>query len=589
MILGLARVLLVAGAARAAVPSRTRNATRLKDSLIGNAPLMGDDADYDPTIAGASPAVIEFDLNLISITELSAMDESFVIETWWRHWWRDERLTWDPADFGGVGKLMLDTAEVWYPDIAAWVLLEEPMPTMKNKAKLEVTSDGQLFISTPRRDVVQCEINLARFPFDTQKCHFTIGSWNAPEDSLEVRARAGTKGVDLKYFVESKEYQLIGIDVTAQVEYYSCCPEPFRTLVYEFEIRRYAITYVTSIIIPLISTTFIGFSAFALNPASGERVGLCTTVLLTTAAIYIVAAEMIPKVGHWTLLSRLYFVCLLANLFTFLVTCVSIMLTMLSNQAESNRDFWGLPVFNRLVDYAFWRLHVGVMLRRKGVGGGKQQPAEQQQQEDEEEDEEDEKQEGEKEERETSLQFGMGNVGIIVGEDAFAERDSGAEVGAAAREGAEGAAASARAARPRLSTMTGAADGHHQRRRSLSKVGLHKVRHAQGDHKRVAAALVQTWDGGGARKGLAGGRHDLTSAELLLYMKNWYMRCAGFLDQVCFFLMPALFTVYLACEFVNVGSEYPSRLNHFGFKPSSVSMPHVNLYESGTVAPSAAP
>ena len=31
------------------------------------------------------------------------------------------------------------------------------------------------------------------------------------------------------------------------------------------------------------------------------------------------------------------------------------------------------------------------------------------------------------------------------------------------------------------------------------------------------------------------------------------------------------------------------RLNHFGFKPSSVSMPHVNLYESGTVAPSAAP
>ena len=133
--------------------SRTRNATRLKDILIGNAPLLADDADYDPTIAGASPVIIEFDLNLISITELSAIDESFVIETWWRHWWRGERLTWDPAAFGGVGKLMLDTAEVWYPDIAAWVLLEEPMPTMKNKAKLEVNSDGQLFISTPRRDV----------------------------------------------------------------------------------------------------------------------------------------------------------------------------------------------------------------------------------------------------------------------------------------------------------------------------------------------------------------------------------------------------------------------------------------------------
>ena len=40
-----------------------------------------------------------------------------------------------------------------------------------------------------------------------------------------------------------------------------------------------------------------------LNPDSGERVGLGITTLLTVVAIFFVAHDAIPKVGHWTMLS----------------------------------------------------------------------------------------------------------------------------------------------------------------------------------------------------------------------------------------------------------------------------------------------
>ena len=105
-------------------------------------------------------------------------------------------------------------------------------------------------------------------------------------------------GADMESFVPSKEFQLVSVTVRQKIEYYNCCLDPFMTIHYTFAIRRFALTYVASIMIPLVSTTFLGFFAFALNPQSGERVGLCTTVLLTTAAIYIVAAEMIPKVDR---------------------------------------------------------------------------------------------------------------------------------------------------------------------------------------------------------------------------------------------------------------------------------------------------
>jgi hypothetical protein len=68
---------------------KTRNATRLKDLLLGNAPLMGDDADYDPSIPGQWPAQVNFELAVISIPEVSPMSSSFEIESWWRHYWCD--------------------------------------------------------------------------------------------------------------------------------------------------------------------------------------------------------------------------------------------------------------------------------------------------------------------------------------------------------------------------------------------------------------------------------------------------------------------------------------------------------------------
>ena len=345
-----------------------------------------------------------------------------------------------------------------------------------------------------------------------------------------MRARAGTKGVDLKYFVESKEYQLVGIHVTAKTEYYSCCPEPFRTLNYEFEIRRYAITYVTSIIIPLISTTFIGFFAYALNPASGERVGLCTTVLLTTAAIYIVAAEMIPKVGHWTLLSRMYIVCLFANLFTFIVTCVSIMLTMLSNQAESNRDFWGLPVFNRLVDSVFWHLHVGVMLRRERVVGGGEK-------------EEDEEEKRRRSRRRRIRRASRACISAWATSGSWSVRTR--STARMRRSRRRRRARAPRARRPRRgqrgrgSTMTGAADQQpFQLRRTLAARAPQseaRARRPQARRGRARAHVGRRRRAQGPARGRRAGHHArgaLLHEELVLRLPAS--------STVCFFLMPAL-------------------------------------------------
>jgi hypothetical protein len=78
--------------------------------------------------------------------------------------------------------------------------------------------------------------------------------------------------------------------------------------------------------LPMILSTFAGFFAFVTNPASGERLGLGITVMLTNAAIYIVAFEIIPKGAAWTTITRLHIVSFCYALATLAISLASISL-----------------------------------------------------------------------------------------------------------------------------------------------------------------------------------------------------------------------------------------------------------------------
>ena len=75
----------------------------------------------------------------------------------------------------------------------------------------------------------------------------------------------------------------------------------------------------------------------------------------------IVASELIPKIGHWTVMTRLYAVCLFANIVTFVVTTLVTFLVLLSREAQAAADQWAPPLLGRLVDRVFW--HVPEALR----------------------------------------------------------------------------------------------------------------------------------------------------------------------------------------------------------------------------------
>jgi len=110
-----------------------------------------------------------------------------------------------------------------------------------------------------------------------------------------------------------------------QNSFYSCCPAPYPTIVFEFTVQRQYSTYITSIIIPLIFATFVAFTTLLMPaPLSGARPGLNVSIMFTCAAIYFVAGNKLPDISDMTLIARLYVACLSVN---FILTLTSVLST----------------------------------------------------------------------------------------------------------------------------------------------------------------------------------------------------------------------------------------------------------------------
>ena len=169
------------------------------------------------------------------------------------------------------------------------------------------------------------------FPFDQQECEFTFGCWSTHGFQVDVKPRGFEVDKPAPFdlaasYRPNPEFDLIEVRTTAEDFIYACCPEFYPTLKYKFRMRRHSETYNYGLVVPMILTTIAGFLAFVANPQSGERISLGITCLLTSAAIYIVAFEVLPKTGTMTIISMLHVISFSFSWATLAVSVLSVSL-----------------------------------------------------------------------------------------------------------------------------------------------------------------------------------------------------------------------------------------------------------------------
>lgn len=223
---------------------------------------------------------VSIQFSLQNILEVSTASERFEVQGWWRMKWQDPNLKWDAKEWG-LKQLTFSENQIWKPDITAYEAVEQ----VDTPALIIVLSSGLAHWSVPRVTKLGCSMNLTSFPFDSQHCGMTIGSWSHDREILQLQPQPVDRAsfwldremqradydslapphsvLDLREFraqPNSAEFALKSLRVVLRNHVYEgYSSAPFPIIEVEFELERATITIFVALLVPIILVTFVGF------------------------------------------------------------------------------------------------------------------------------------------------------------------------------------------------------------------------------------------------------------------------------------------------------------------------------------------
>ncbi|XP_015610090.1 acetylcholine receptor subunit beta-like 2 isoform X2 [Cephus cinctus] len=296
---------------------------RLYDDLLSNYNRL-----IRPVINNTETLTVWLGLKLSQLIEMNLKNQVMTTNVWVEQKWFDYKLRWDPNEYGGIEMLYVPSENIWLPDIVLYNNADGNYEvTLMTKATLKYT--GEVAWKPPAIYKSSCEINVEYFPFDEQSCIMKFGSWTyngAQVDLKHMEQVAGSNlvpvGIDLSDFYLSVEWDILEVPAARNEEYYPCCTEPYSDITFNITMRRKTLFYTVNLIIPCVGITFLTVLVFYLPSDSGEKVSLCSSILLSLTVFFLLLAEIIPPTSLAIPLLGKYL------LFTMILVTLSIWITV---------------------------------------------------------------------------------------------------------------------------------------------------------------------------------------------------------------------------------------------------------------------
>ncbi|XP_021345853.1 neuronal acetylcholine receptor subunit alpha-9-like [Mizuhopecten yessoensis] len=272
--------------------------------------------DIRPVCDGNKPIEVRIGLALRQIIELNEPKQLLQINAWLRWSWEDCNLMWNASEFDSIDNLIVPVTKVWIPDITLYDNAGSTVEGVKDY-RLSIGSSGSMAYNFPTVITSLCQVDVTYFPFDTQTCSLTFGSWAYHGLQLNITNRSVSG--DLTSFVSNVEWDVKAINIVRHVIYYGCCPEPYPDVTFRIVLDRKPLFYLLNLMFPCMLITSVACLGFLLPPDSGEKVSLEITVLLSLAVFLLVVSETLPPSSESFPYIGVYFLC---AMFLVSVSCL---------------------------------------------------------------------------------------------------------------------------------------------------------------------------------------------------------------------------------------------------------------------------
>ncbi|XP_078355224.1 neuronal acetylcholine receptor subunit beta-3-like [Oculina patagonica] len=283
-----------------------------------------------PVLQPTDVVNVTFDVEFNALSEVNNKDQVITTDTVITQKWNNPYLQWDPFSYDGVEKILVDPKEIWVPDIVldnnADDLIVQAGHLEKFKSWVLLKNDGSNTWLSPATFKSTCKLDVQFFPFDKHRCSMVFRSLTADRTLMDIYTKnieSDDPEKDLKLSTSNGYWTLRSIEIKTDVV---TSGRDFREVVVSFFIGRRPTHFVVFSIVPCMIIGMLVLVSFFIPAESGERIGLCATILLAVSVYLLVVTEQLPEQSETLPLIGVYYIVIMFEIGLALAATVLVLM-----------------------------------------------------------------------------------------------------------------------------------------------------------------------------------------------------------------------------------------------------------------------
>jgi len=250
--------------------------------------------NFRPVIDNTDSVQTEFSLSIKSLEYFDQVSEKIKFNFEFSYYWRDEYINWNYTNTK-IKQLNIDPALIWKPDLELYNSASYP-DLIVNEGLARINYQGNVTWILPILYSFSCSLNLEYFPFDTQECSMSLGSWKFTKQYLDIRIIDEINFDNFKH----NEWDIIEADGYTEDLEYLCCPgDFFPTTTINIQMKRNYNKYLVVIIMTII-LTLSALSVTSFSVDQFKRTFILVFIPLTIIWLQLYISSKIPVIEETT-------------------------------------------------------------------------------------------------------------------------------------------------------------------------------------------------------------------------------------------------------------------------------------------------
>ncbi|XP_025115549.1 neuronal acetylcholine receptor subunit alpha-2-like [Pomacea canaliculata] len=237
--------------------------------------------------AGGSTIHLRLEYSVLSLFGTDEMLQTVKTAMFLKLSWLNPALSWNASEHLNITSLEFPSSVVWVPRVLLLnsVDLVDAVETFGKG--LHVDNNGLVTLFMPMFTETVCTMDLTRYPYDQQSCHFVFAVFS-PYVRWLVEENNDTQQI-LKLSDLSTTWTLVKVNAKIQELH------KIAIAVITLHVKRKTIFYTVCLVVPMVIISCLNTLVFLVPPESGEKMSFFVSMFVSTSVYISFFTDVMPR------------------------------------------------------------------------------------------------------------------------------------------------------------------------------------------------------------------------------------------------------------------------------------------------------